>query len=378
MKAVRVRRSKGNACGLEPIERLRLGSDPEMDPKQPLQNPTKYKIEATTMVLKPAILVITWIATRSSAFIPPAFGKATIGKGFRLSSRGQETDDAFDPLLSPHSYPNGIDAGAVTPSKEPSNTESPPVRPRSFGFVTQREDASDHDEKIPTPTTESVEFDPLLSPHAYPNGIDSGPVSQFPDTTRSPRSSNTLRKPFGIALPTEEEETKRKQQSSSSIDPETFDPTISPHAYGTSSSSSQSLDGEDYSATKPRGSVVGVLLIDHGSKSPAANERLNAVADRYRATHGGIVTIAHMELAEPSIRDGIQVLLDANVDEILCQPYFLSPGRHVREDIPRLVQEAIDDLRLSIPCRITPHVGSVTDGMVEAIHSLVTQEIEIN
>ena len=36
-------------------------------------------------------------------------------------------------------------------------------------------------------------------------------------------------------------------------------------------------------------------------------------------------------------------------DEIICHPYFLSPGRHVREDIPRIVNEAVSSLEIEIP-----------------------------
>jgi sirohydrochlorin ferrochelatase len=59
------------------------------------------------------------------------------------------------------------------------------------------------------------------------------------------------------------------------------------------------------------------------------------------------------------------------VDEIICHPYFLSPGRHVVEDIPHLVQEAMASLNVTIPVVITDPVGSNTDMMMQAIDAVV-------
>ena len=59
-------------------------------------------------------------------------------------------------------------------------------------------------------------------------------------------------------------------------------------------------------------------------------------------------------------------------DEIVCHPYFLSPGRHVKEDIPKLVQEAIENLNIdNIRVVITDPLGSNTPLMIGAIHSIV-------
>ena len=50
-----------------------------------------------------------------------------------------------------------------------------------------------------------------------------------------------------------------------------------------------------------------------------------------------------MEIAPPSIKDGIQTFVEEEgVEKIVCHPYFLSPGRHVVEDIPQVIEEAID------------------------------------
>ena len=64
-------------------------------------------------------------------------------------------------------------------------------------------------------------------------------------------------------------------------------------------------------------------------------------------------------------------------DEIICHPYFLSPGRHVREDIPEIIEEAIASLQIEIPVITTDPLGSNTQLMLGAIHSLVRENSQV-
>jgi sirohydrochlorin ferrochelatase len=61
------------------------------------------------------------------------------------------------------------------------------------------------------------------------------------------------------------------------------------------------------------------------------------------------------------------------IDEIVCHPYFLSPGRHVLEDIPKLVADAIATLKIQIPIVTTDPLGSNTQLMIGIMHSMVQQ-----
>lgn len=84
-----------------------------------------------------------------------------------------------------------------------------------------------------------------------------------------------------------------------------------------------------------------VLLVDHGSRREEANSQLDALAERVRARlPDRFVQLAHMELAEPSIEQGVDACVAAGAQEIVVHPYFLGPGSHTRDDIPRLVAEA--------------------------------------
>lgn len=57
---------------------------------------------------------------------------------------------------------------------------------------------------------------------------------------------------------------------------------------------------------------------------------------------GGTIPVfsAHMELCAPSIGDAFDAAAAGGATHIILVPFFLAPGRHVTEDIPRLAEDA--------------------------------------
>ncbi len=99
-----------------------------------------------------------------------------------------------------------------------------------------------------------------------------------------------------------------------------------------------------------------LILVDHGSRRAEANEHLETIAARVQRTFPGTVFAAHMEIAKPSLADAVARALSEGAEDIVVVPFFLSPGRHVTGDIPRLVEEA----RASHPgtrIRLAAHLG---------------------
>ena len=87
--------------------------------------------------------------------------------------------------------------------------------------------------------------------------------------------------------------------------------------------------------------TIGIILVDHGSRLPAANEMLLDVVRLYeRVTGAPNVEPAHMELAEPTIAQAFHRCVAKGATMVVVHPYFLSPGRHSTTDIPRLTTEA--------------------------------------
>ena len=83
-----------------------------------------------------------------------------------------------------------------------------------------------------------------------------------------------------------------------------------------------------------------IIIVDHGSKRDAANDMLDDVAEMLRTRTTDRIYPAHMELAEPTIAQAFNAAVTDGADFVFIFPYFLSPGRHSREDIPRMCAEA--------------------------------------
>lgn len=83
--------------------------------------------------------------------------------------------------------------------------------------------------------------------------------------------------------------------------------------------------------------ATGVVVVDHGSRRAESNDLLLAVVEAFRQRGPWrIVEPAHMELAEPSLATAMAACVRQGAKTVAVFPYFLGPGRHWSEDIPRL------------------------------------------
>lgn len=104
--------------------------------------------------------------------------------------------------------------------------------------------------------------------------------------------------------------------------------------------------------------MIGILLVGHGSRRSSANDEVVALANLIEGLLqvGGEtshrVEAAFLELAQPSISQGLDSLVDAKVSSIKVLPYFLTQGRHVAEDIPAIVDQYRSDLESSAEIEI--------------------------
>lgn len=85
----------------------------------------------------------------------------------------------------------------------------------------------------------------------------------------------------------------------------------------------------------------GVLVVGHGSRREEANDDVRRVAGKIAARGGyPLVEAAFLEITNPNISEGFTRLVERGARHITVHPYFLSPGRHTRGDIPVEVREA--------------------------------------
>lgn len=103
----------------------------------------------------------------------------------------------------------------------------------------------------------------------------------------------------------------------------------------------ESLNPDTLAAVGCSPDTLGIIVVDHGSRRTESNELLLQVAAAFQEATGlKIVEPAHMELAEPSIETAFARCVQAGARTVVVHPYFLSPGRHWRQDIPQLAAAA--------------------------------------
>ena len=88
---------------------------------------------------------------------------------------------------------------------------------------------------------------------------------------------------------------------------------------------------------------TGIIIVDHGSRRDESNRMLEEIAKLFAARFVEsyqIVEPAHMELAEPSIATAYAACVKRGAERVVVCPFFLGPGKHWTQDIPRLTAEA--------------------------------------
>ena len=79
---------------------------------------------------------------------------------------------------------------------------------------------------------------------------------------------------------------------------------------------------------------IALQLIAHGSRRAEANAELHFTANELQARgRYPVVQVSYLELAEPSIADGGAACVAAGATEVILLPFFLSPGKHVVDDL---------------------------------------------
>ncbi|HET8808572.1 MAG TPA: CbiX/SirB N-terminal domain-containing protein [Methylophaga sp.] len=115
-------------------------------------------------------------------------------------------------------------------------------------------------------------------------------------------------------------------------------------------------------------SKKALLLVAHGSRRAASNQEVVRLAGQLQVdlkTDFAVVKAAFLELAEPSIPDGIESCVKAGADSVVVLPYFLNTGRHVAEDIPAEIDKARQQLP-SLSIKLQNHIGALPE-----MHSLL-------
>lgn len=304
-----------------------------------------YKLAVASIVCNQSFLLEVVDGFSIPSIISPLSHQTNVvGKSqtFVLYGKDNKDDDfLFDPLLSPHAYPNG------TPSSS--------------------KPAQDHNE-------EEEDWSPMKMKHVkddFVGATDNDYVTQPSSFTTNWSNSNE---------DSSDNVSNDNKPSGKNDVLDNFDPRISPHSYP-----SGIPDPTNKSKDK---ATIGIVLIDHGSRRASSNDALMELASTIQQTYFSssdngkvIVQAAHMEIVEPSIMSVVQDLVTQNpqMKTIICHPYFLSPGRHVTEDIPQLIQEAQEWAKdYSVDIQTTPPIGANPQIMAQLIHQVLTPTLQEN
>jgi sirohydrochlorin cobaltochelatase len=102
---------------------------------------------------------------------------------------------------------------------------------------------------------------------------------------------------------------------------------------------------------------TGVILFAHGSRDPLWHRPMQAVAQRVAARWPDTpVRCAYLELTEPDLPTAASELAALGLASVRIVPMFLGAGRHVREDLPALVQ-ALRQQHPQLAWELRPPVG---------------------
>lgn len=86
--------------------------------------------------------------------------------------------------------------------------------------------------------------------------------------------------------------------------------------------------------------MKGILIIAHGSREP---ETLKTMEDVFAMVKEKLSHVlmeqAYMEFCDVNLSTGLDKLREQGADDIVVVPYFLFSGVHIREDIPKEIEE---------------------------------------
>jgi sirohydrochlorin cobaltochelatase len=113
---------------------------------------------------------------------------------------------------------------------------------------------------------------------------------------------------------------------------------------------------------------TAVVLLAHGSPDPDWRRPIEALAQRLREREPGrTVMVAYLACLEPSLEQAVARLWAQGHRWLLVLAAFLSPGgRHIKEDVPRLVAEQAE-LHPELRIELRPGALGAEPEVVEAL-----------
>jgi precorrin-8X/cobalt-precorrin-8 methylmutase len=109
-----------------------------------------------------------------------------------------------------------------------------------------------------------------------------------------------------------------------------------------------------------------ILVIGHGSSDRSARTAFVHTVNKLKPDFRS-VTFCFLELDEPRIANGIDKIISSKPNTVLIVPYFLHKGAHIKIDVVKNIESALEKYNLeNIQVHVTEHFG-VDSKLVELV-----------
>jgi sirohydrochlorin cobaltochelatase len=109
-----------------------------------------------------------------------------------------------------------------------------------------------------------------------------------------------------------------------------------------------------------------IILFAHGARDPEWAAPFRRIAARLREARPNVtVQLAFLELMQPALAEAVAGLAAEGITRMTLVPLFLAQGGHLKEDLPRL----LDEIRRShrgVTIDVTPAIGD-SEALTSAI-----------
>ena len=109
-----------------------------------------------------------------------------------------------------------------------------------------------------------------------------------------------------------------------------------------------------------------ILLLAHGARDPRWAAPFEAIAARVAGLDQGVtVRLSCLDFLQPDLASAADELIGVGHERIDIVPMFLGSGGHVRNDVPRLLQE-LAGRHPNVQWQLHPAIGELSE-VIEAM-----------
>lgn len=99
---------------------------------------------------------------------------------------------------------------------------------------------------------------------------------------------------------------------------------------------------------------TGIAIFAHGSAVESANDAVREIVRDFRARGGfELVETSFLELGRPDLGEAVANLVARGAGRVIVIPYFLTLGKHLQRDLPRIVDE-LRRIHTGVEILVTP------------------------